>query len=154
MRLYKATCITLRTKFQSTVVQSISSSSIAGPGVPSDQRTCPQTKLWTSSAVANSSTRGTSPLMPIIHWVTRRVVSVIVCSLRDIATIHRHGMPSDERSCIRTEPDDGFRDFCWCANPSHGFPGNDACHPCRVLHHCCRHRRLDVPRADTIDTDA
>src|SRR4029453_12061926 len=49
MHIYKTACITFRTKCQSTVVQSISSSSIAGPGVPSDQRTCPQTKLWTSS---------------------------------------------------------------------------------------------------------
>ena len=36
--------------------------------------------------------KGTSPLMPIIQCVTRRVASVIVCSLRDIATIHSHGM--------------------------------------------------------------
>src|SRR5215470_8689860 len=63
--VYRATCIIFSTKCQSTMVQSISSSSNAGPGVPSDQRTCPQTKLWTSSAVASSSTRGTSPLTPI-----------------------------------------------------------------------------------------
>jgi hypothetical protein len=81
MCVYRATCIIFSTKCQSTVVQSISSSSIAGPGVPSDQRTCPQTKLWTSSAVASSSTRGTSPLTPIIQCVTRRVASVMVCSI-------------------------------------------------------------------------
>src|SRR6266571_9298860 len=40
---YNAACITFRTKSQSTVVQSISSNSIAGPGVASGQRTCPQT---------------------------------------------------------------------------------------------------------------
>jgi hypothetical protein len=37
---YKAACITLRTKSQSTVLKSISSSSLAGPGVPSSQRIC------------------------------------------------------------------------------------------------------------------
>src|SRR5713101_4327632 len=73
MHVYRTACITFRTKCQSTAVQSISSSSTAGPGVPSDQRTCPQTKLCISSAVASSSTRGTSPMMPIIHWVPRRV---------------------------------------------------------------------------------
>src|SRR5262249_23176367 len=81
MRVYRAACITCKTKGQSTVVQSRSSSSIAGPGVPSTQRTWPQTKLRTSSAVASSSTRGTSPLIPIIHWLTRRVASVMVCSI-------------------------------------------------------------------------
>src|SRR4029450_4569486 len=120
MNIYRATCINLRTKCQSTVVQSISSSSIAGPGVLSTQRTCPQTKLRTSSAVASSSTRGTSPLMPIIHWVTRRVASVIVCSLRDIATIHGHRMPGDKRGRIRAEPDHRFRYFFWGTDPSDG----------------------------------
>jgi hypothetical protein len=65
----------------STVVKSISSSSIAGPGVPSDQRTCPQTKLCTSSAVANSSTSGASPLTLMIHCVTRCVASFMLCSI-------------------------------------------------------------------------
>src|SRR5215468_4419661 len=125
IHLYRATCITLRTKCQSTVVQSISSSSIAGPGVPSDQRTCPQTKLWTSSAVARSSTRGTSPLMPIIQCVTRRVASVIVCSLRDIATVHGHRMPCDERSCIRAEPHHRFRNFFRLSHPAHRMTGDD-----------------------------
>src|SRR5215470_14769499 len=153
MRVYRTACITLRTKFQSTVVQSISSSSIAGPGVPSDQRTCPQTKLWTSSAVANSSTRGTSPLMPIIHWVTRRVASVIVCSLRDIATVHGHRMPSDERSCIRAEPHHGFSHLFWCADPSDGFHGNDACSQFGIAQASFRHWRVNHAWTDTIDTN-
>src|SRR5215831_16362790 len=125
MRVYKTACITFRTKCQSTVVQSISSSSIAGPGVPSDQRTCPQTKLWTSAAVASSSTRGTSPLMPIIHWVTRRVASVIVCSLRDIATIHSDGMSGDKRGSIGAEPDHGFSNFFRLAHSSHRMTDDD-----------------------------
>src|SRR5215475_12599568 len=122
MRVYRAICITFRTKCQSTVVQSMSSSSTAGPGVPSDQRTCPQTKLWTSSAVASSSTRGTSPLMPIIQCVTRRVASVIVCSLRDIATVHGHGMPGDKRGSIRAEPHHGFSHFFWGSQASKRLP--------------------------------
>src|SRR5437016_1051982 len=125
MPVYRTACITCRTKCQSTVVQSISSSSTAGPGVPSDQRTCPRTKLWTSSAVASASTRGTSPLMPIIHWVTRRVVSVMVCSLCDIAAIHGHRMPGDKRGGIRTQPHDGFSDFFRASHPTHGVTGDD-----------------------------
>src|SRR5262245_24314866 len=151
--VYRATCINFRTKCQSTVVQSISSSSTAGPGVPSDQRTCPQTKLWTSSGVASSSTRGTSPLMPIIQCVTRRVASVIVCSLRDIATIHSHRMPGDERSCIRAEPHHRFRHFFWGTDPSDGLSGNDLCFLLGIAQTSCGHRRLDVAWADAIDPD-
>src|SRR5262245_15483226 len=125
IHLYRATCINFRTKCQSTVVQSMPSSSTAGPGVPSDQRTCPRTKLWTSSAVASSSTRGTSPLTPIIQYVTRRVASVMGCSLRNIATIHGHRMPCDERSCIRAEPDHRFGNFFRLAHSSHGMTGDD-----------------------------
>src|SRR5262249_9674983 len=125
IHLYRATCINLRTKCQSTVVQSMSSSSLAGPGVPSDQLTCPQTKLSTSSAVASSSTRGTSPLMPIIQCVTRRVASVMVCSLRDIATIHGHRMPGDKGSSIGAEPNDSFCNFFWLSHPAHGMTDDD-----------------------------
>jgi DinB superfamily len=67
--------------FQSTVLKSMSSSSTAGLGVPSDQQTCLWTKLCTSSAVANSSTRGTSPLTPMIHWVMHRVALFMGCSI-------------------------------------------------------------------------
>src|SRR5688500_8185363 len=152
MHVYRATCITLRTKCQSTVVQSISSNSTAGPGVPSDQWTCPQTKLWTSAAVASSSTRGTSPLTPIIQCVTRRAASVIVGSLRDIATIHRHGMSGDKRGSIRAEPHHRFRHFFWGSQASNRLP----CHHLLLkllpffLKDICHHGCPDVAWTDTI----
>src|SRR5438874_12607973 len=63
------------------------------------------------------------PLTPMIHWVTRRVASFMVCSLRDIATIDGHGMSRDKRGSIGAEPHYSFSDFLWMPHPSDGFTG-------------------------------
>ena len=68
-----------------------------------------------------------------------------------ISPIDGHGMPGDKRGSIRTEPDHRFRDFFWCADPSHGFTGNDACPPFGIAQASCRHRRVDHAWTDTID---
>src|SRR6266446_5979941 len=92
------------------------------------------------TAVASASTRGTSPLMPIIHWVTRRVASVMAYSLRHIAPITSHRMPGDKRGSLGAEPHRRFGNFFWMAYPSYGFAGNEAWSPCGIAQASCRHR--------------
>jgi len=60
-------------------------------------------------------------------------------------------MPGDERRRIRTEPDDGFRNFFWGADSSDGFSGNDAFSQFGIAQASFRHRRVNHAWTDTVD---